>query len=113
MGADPDCVYQLFASGATATSTKPDAANEGAAVRLDTVMQNAMKAIATEAGTTAASTDQSNLGKLITTMQGKMDDFQEMMDDYQSKLYKKYDAMEAAIAKLNSQTSYISQAFSG
>lgn len=113
MAADPDCVYQLFASGATSTSTTPDTANDGVAVRLDTVMKTALSSIATEAGTTAASTDQSNLGKLITAMQGKMDDFQEMMDDYQSKLYKKYDAMEAAIAKLNSQTSYISQAFSG
>jgi len=113
MAADPDCVYQLFASGATSTSTTPDTANDGVAVRLDTVMKNALSSIATEAGTTAATSDQSNLGKLITAMQDKMDDFQEMMDDYQTQLYKKYDAMEAAISKLNSQTSYISQAFSG
>ena len=113
MAADPDCVYQLFASGATSTSTTADTANDGVAVRLDTVMKNAMSSIATEAGTTAATSDQSNLGKLITAMQDKMYDFQEMMDDYQTQLYKKYDAMEAAISKLNSQTSYISQAFSG
>ncbi len=109
--ADPDSVYQLFASGATSTST--DSSNQGVAVRLDTVMKNALSSISDQAGTSATTNDQSYIGKTITTMKQKMSDFQDMMDDYQSKLYQQYDAMEAAIAKLNSQTSYVSQAFSG
>jgi len=109
--ADPDSVYQLFASGATSTST--DSSNQGIAVRLDSVMKKALSSISDQAGTSATTNDQSYIGKTITTMKQKMSDFQDMMDDYQSKLYQKYDAMEAAIAKLNSQTSYVNQAFSG
>ena len=109
--ADPDAVYQLFASGSTSTST--DSTKQGVAVRLDGVMKTALSTISAQAGTSATTNDQSYLGKTITSMKQKMSDFQNIMDDYQSKLYKQYDAMETAIAKLNSQTSYISNAFSG
>lgn len=109
LAADPDSVYQLFAS--TPTDSK-DTASTGVANRLDTVMTNALKAISDQAGTSSSTNDQSYLGKTITSMKEKMSDFQTMMDDYQSKLYKQYDAMEVAIQKLNQQQSYVSSAFS-
>lgn len=109
LAADPDCVYQLFASSPTDTT---DTADTGVANRLDTVMKNALSAISDEAGTSATTNDQSYLGKLITSMKSKMTDFQHVMSDYQAKLYKQYNAMEVAISKLNQQQSYVTSAFS-
>lgn len=108
--ADPDSVYQLFASS---SKDNTDTGNIGVANRLDTVMANALSSISDEAGTSTITNDQSYLGKLITSMKDKMADFQTIMDDYQSKLYTQYDAMEVAIQKLNSQQSYVTSAFSG
>lgn len=105
---DPDSVYQLFAS---TTKSTTDTANMGVANRLDQVMKKGLSAISTEAGMTATTSDQSRLGKLITSLKSKMDDYQDMMDDYQTRLYKQYDAMETAIANLNSQASYVTSAF--
>jgi flagellar capping protein FliD len=109
LAADPDCVYQLFASSTTDTK---DTADTGVANRLDTVMTNALKSISDQAGTSATTNDQSYLGKLITSMKTKMTDFQQVMSDYQANLYTQYNAMETAIAKLNQQQSYVTSAFS-
>lgn len=109
LAADPDCVYQLFASSPTDTT---DNAGTGVANRLDTVMKNALSSISNQAGTSSTTNDQSYLGKLITTMKSKMTDFQQVMSDYQSNLYKQYNAMEVAISKLNQQQSYVTSAFS-
>lgn len=122
---DPDCVYQLFASdqdssyvpGSTnsnklsAYEKKSDFKNTGVANRLYNAMTNNMKVFENYAGTSIASdseaNDQSYLGKLITNMQTKMNNFKTMMDSYEKKLYKRYDAMEVALSKLGAQLSYI------
>ena len=54
-------------------------------------------------GTTSSTSDQSSLGKLITNLQTKMSTFKTQMSAYEDLLYKKYDAMETAIAKLSAQ----------
>ncbi|WP_297965085.1 flagellar filament capping protein FliD [uncultured Anaerovibrio sp.] len=126
LAADPDCVYQLFASdqdssyiaGSTNKNTITDAqkrvdyANTGIANRLDNVMTTHMKKISDIAGTSKDTDDQSYLGKLITQMQSKMESFKTLMTSYENKLYKRYDAMEVALSKLNMQLGYISGSFS-
>ncbi|WP_027407470.1 flagellar filament capping protein FliD [Anaerovibrio sp. RM50] len=126
LAADPDCVYQLFASdqdssyiaGSTNKNKITDAqkrvdyANTGIANRLDSVMTTHMKKISDIAGTSKDTDDQSYLGKLITQMQSKMESFKTLMTSYENKLYKRYDAMEVALSKLNMQLGYISGSFS-
>ena len=123
---DPDCVYQLFASDQdssyiagstnknkiTTSQQKLDYANTGVANRLYNVMTNHMSKISDIAGTSKDTNDQSYLGKLITNMQTKMSSFKTMMTAYENKLYKRYDAMEVALARLNMQIGYISGSFS-
>ncbi|ORU00589.1 Flagellar hook-associated protein FliD [Anaerovibrio sp. JC8] len=123
---DPDCVYQLFASDQDSTyiagstnknkitnaQSKLDYANTGVANRLYNVMTNHMSKISDIAGTSKDTNDQSYLGKLITNMQTKMNSFKTMMTAYENKLYKRYDAMEVALSKLNMQLGYISGSFS-
>ncbi len=118
---DPDCVYQLFASDQDSSyvagsadkvviskeQQKDDFNNTGVANRLTNVMTNRMSVISSYAGTSAATDDQSYLGKLITNLQTKMSNFKTMMQSYENVLYKKYDAMEVALSKLGAQLGYI------
>ncbi|KHM51703.1 hypothetical protein NZ47_09025 [Anaerovibrio lipolyticus] len=123
---DPDCVYQLFASDQDSTyiagstnknkittaQSRMDYANTGVANRLYNVMTNHMSKISDIAGTSKDTDDQSYLGKLITNMQTKMKSFKTLMSSYENKLYKRYDAMEVALSRLNMQLGYISGSFS-
>ena len=123
---DPDCVYQLFASDQdsayiagstnknqiTNAQKRLDYANTGIANRLDNIMSTHMKKISDVAGTSKETDDQSYLGKLITNMKAKMSSFKTLMTSYENKLYKRYDAMEVALSKLNMQLGYISGSFS-
>ena len=118
---DPDCVYQLFASDQDSSyvagsadkvviskeQQKDDFNNTGVANRLTNVMTNRMSVISSYAGTSAATDDQSYLGKLITNLQTKMSNFKTMMQSYENVLYKKYDAMEVALSKMGAQLGYI------
>lgn len=110
--ADPDCVYQIFASSKEDKDGNEDTANTGIANRLDTVMKAAITQVSNQAGTSTTTDDQSYLGLLITNLKTKMDDFSDEMDTYRDNLYKKYDAMETALSSLNTQYSYISSSFS-
>lgn len=118
---DPDCVYQLFASDQDSTyisgstnknqsdtyTSKSDYLNTGIANRLYNSMTTNIKNLESYAGTSKETDDESYLGKLITNMNTKMTSFQTLMKSYESKLYKKYDAMEVALSKLGTQLSYI------
>ena len=118
---DPDCVYQLFASDQDSTyisgstnknqsdtyTSKSDYLNTGIANRLYNSMTTNIRNLESYAVTSKETDDESYLGKLITNMNTKMTSFQTLMKSYESKLYKKYDAMEVALSKLGAQLSYI------
>lgn len=126
LAADPDCVYQLFASDqdssyiAGSTNTKKlssyekkvDYQNTGVANRLYNIMGTYMDTLEDYGGTSTSTDDESYLGKLITSMQEKMSNFKTLMESYQDKLYEKYDAMEVALSNLGTQLSYISSSSS-
>lgn len=115
LAADPDCVYQIFASDQdTYTEVEPskrqsymakdDYNNRGIANRLYfNAITDGISDIQDYAGVLADSNDQSALGLLITNLKTKMDSFKTLMDDYQTQLYKKYDALEVMISRMNAQ----------
>ena len=121
LAADPDCVYQLFASDQDSTyisgstnknqsdsyTAKSDYLNTGVANRLYNYMDDAMDVLEDYAGTSTSTDDDSYLGNLITKLNTKMSSFKTLMESYQDKLYEKYDAMEVALSKLGTQLSYI------
>lgn len=119
LAADPDCVYQIFASEQDNYSStddnqknssiqEDDYNNTGIANRLYfTSMTDGLKSISSYAGTSADTDDQSSLGKVITNLQTKMSTFKSQMDAYETLLYKRYDAMETAIAQLSKQLSTV------
>ncbi|MBO6236998.1 MAG: flagellar filament capping protein FliD, partial [Schwartzia sp.] len=115
LAADPDCVYELFASDQDTYTdakrndryeymAKDDFNNRGIANRLYfNAITDGIKKVEDFAGVLPNSNDQSSLGLLITQLKDRMTDFKKMMDDYQTQLYKRYDALETMIASLNSQ----------
>lgn len=123
LAADPDCVYQLFASdqdssyisgstnknyaNMTSYNVKNDYLNTGIANRLYNLMGDSMDVLEDYAGTDSSTDDDSYLGNLLTNLQTKMDNFKTLMEAYQDKLYEKYDAMEVALSQLGTQLSYI------
>lgn len=102
---DPQIVQKIFGT------VNDDSSKSGIAVRLSGKLQDAISKIKTEAGTSASSSTDftSNLGKRIndyaTTLKTLNTKLKEMEETY----YKKFSAMETALSKLNSQSSWLSQ----
>ena len=100
---DPDSVYNIFGS-----IGKDDTFEQnGVAQRLGDVLNDGLKLIKNRAGTDDGISDDSELGVLMRNLQTKMSDFKKMMNSFEDKLYKKYDAMEVSLSRLGMQLGYI------
>ena len=115
LAADPDCVYQIFASDQD-TYTEADPKNRTNAMATDdynhrgianrlyfNAVTDGIKNVEDYAGVLADPEDQSTLGLLIMQLKTRMDNFKALMDDFQTQLYKKYDALEVMISQMNAQ----------
>lgn len=110
---DSDAVYNVFAR---LDSSQRDSsgnvinnpAGNGIAQRLGDVLTTASKNIKSRAGSSTAITEDSDLNNLLRQLQTKMSNFKKLMSSFEEKLYKKYDTMESALAKLGAQLSFIS-----
>lgn len=100
---DPDAAYRVFGS----LDNDDDFGKSGVSMRLSKVALDSLKEIGKEAGTKSDWDDASTLGNLIRSQKQKMKDFKNLLDDFQSQLYKKYDAMESALQRMNSTYSSI------
>lgn len=109
---DSESVYRVFAKLDTTKSDVTDQAN-GIAQRLGGVMSNATNSIKNISGTSSDISDDSTLNVLLRNLQTRMSNFQSMMNAFETSLYKKYDAMEAALASLGTQLNYVTSAFGG
>ena len=103
--ADPDAAYKLFSTLSDTSSEK------GIAHKLSDAMNTSLNKIKKKAGTTAELGDQSYVDSKITRLNTQMTTLKARMEKQQSSLYKKFNAMEAAIAQLNQQASYVTSAF--
>ncbi|MBQ9442084.1 MAG: flagellar filament capping protein FliD [Selenomonadaceae bacterium] len=106
---DPDSVYNVFAK--LDTNDMDNASKSGIAQRLGDVFMNNMKSIRSRSGTDLTTNDDSELSRLMRELQTKMSNFKSMMAAFEDKLYKKYDAMETALAGLGVQLNYVTSAF--
>ncbi len=100
---DSESVYNVFST----LSKDDDFSQNGVAQRLSDVMIDATKLIKERAGTDDSINDDSDLGTLMRNLQNKMSDFKKLLDAFEDKLYKKYDAMEVALSQLGTQLSFI------
>ena len=100
---DSESVYNVFST----LSKDDDFEQNGIAQRLGDVMVEATKMIKDRAGTDDSTNDDSDLGTLMRNLQNKMSDFKKLLDAFEDRLYKKYDAMEVALSSLGMQLSFI------
>lgn len=111
LAADPDCVYQIFASSGDAVDSKgeryTDYNKEGVINRITDKLNDNLSTMKKYAGTSTSAADGSTLGNLIQELQTKMSNFKTMMKSYENMLYKKYDAMEIAIQQMSVSMGYI------
>ncbi|MBR5913569.1 MAG: flagellar filament capping protein FliD [Selenomonadaceae bacterium] len=112
---DPDSVYNVFGK-LDSTADKASDSRNGIAQRLTggegSVFYKATESIKAIAGTSSDTSDDSTLNVLLRNLQTRMSNFKSMMTAYENKLYKKYDAMESALAGLGNQMNYVSNMFS-
>ena len=92
----------------TNSQKKLDYQRSGIATRLYNTMGDFKSKVEELAGTSKETNDQSYLGKLITNLQTRMSTFKTQMNAFENALYKKYDSMEMALARLGAQMNYIS-----
>ncbi|MBR6013692.1 MAG: flagellar filament capping protein FliD [Selenomonadaceae bacterium] len=107
---DPEAVYNVFAK--LDANDYNDSAKSGVAQRLGDVFTKNMKSIKSVSGTDMNTADDSDLSKLMRELQTKMSNFKSMMNAFEDKLYKKYDAMETMLARLGTQLGYVTSSFS-
>ncbi len=100
---DPNAVYNVFGK----LDKNDESSGNGVAQRLGDIFTSSLKTIRSRAGTTTDISEDSELNNLLRNLQTKMSNFKKMMDAFEERLYKKYDSMESALAKLGSQLNYI------
>lgn len=104
---DSESVYNVFAK----LDDDDNASGNGIAQRLGDVLNEGNKAIKSKSGTDTSLNDDSDLSTLLRELNTKMSNFRALMNAFEDKLYKKYDAMEVALSSLGTQLNYVTSAF--
>ena len=102
IAAEPDAVNRLISYD----DENDDYGNSGVASRIYNKIGGRLKELERHSGVAADKTDLSELGKLIQNYEKQMSDFKQLMSSFESKLYKKYNAMEEAISRLSTQFNF-------
>ena len=102
--ADPNAVNKLFGTDGATDS------QDGISVRMYDTLKSAMDKIVSEAGVTAGVTDdtKSNLAKKINQYTDDMDELADRLEEIEDRYYNQFSAMETALTKLSSQSSWLS-----
>jgi flagellar hook-associated protein 2 len=102
---DPDAVSSLFSQiGDTGQGTS------GLAHRLSDIMADGIKDLSKKAGSSGSSYyDQSTIGKLLSNIESNITRQTDILFNKENQYYKQFAAMEAAVAKFNSQASWLYQ----
>lgn len=103
----PESVMALFTN-----STSGDVYEEkGIGQRLDEALDNTMARIGERAGSGTSVVDESPLGRQMALLDERIETLEERLRKAEERYYSQFSAMESAIAQLNNQSSWMSQAF--
>ncbi|MCP1528466.1 MULTISPECIES: flagellar hook-associated protein 2 [Bacillus] len=112
---DPQKVSQMFISGSLNVDSKDkDKAQQqyqeqGIIYRVKNSLSAFTKSIQTKAGSTTMELKEYGLGKDLDSLTKRMGTFQDRLKMVEARYYKKFNAMDSAIQKLNNQSGYLSQ----
>jgi len=112
--ADPDAVKNLFTPKAeSADGKKKLGVAEQMYQNLNTVQKSIMTKIGYSSMEDSSSQDQSIIGKQIYSLTKQIKDGEDHLNDLQDRYYSQFTAMETAMNNYNSQSAYLTNAFSG
>jgi flagellar hook-associated protein 2 len=101
---DPDAVQKLFSQIEDTTTGKTN----GLANSLSVVVQDSMKKLTARAGAMGNSQyDQSIIGRMLSRLQTDINRQNDRLAKKENQYYKQFAAMEEAVAKFNSQSSWL------
>lgn len=103
---DPNAVYELFQKDGTTSS------EQGIARRLRDTLKTAMTDITAKAGKASSVNNTFTLGKLLNNYDKQIDRFEDKLVSIEDRYWARFTAMETAINKANSQSSYLMNMFS-
>ncbi|WP_437137214.1 flagellar hook-associated protein 2 [Bacillus safensis] len=112
---DPEKVRQMFISGSLNVDSKDkDKAQQqyqeqGIIYRVKNSLSDFSKSIQKKAGSTTMELKEYGLGKDLDSLTKRMSTFQDRLKMVEARYYKKFNAMDSAIQKLNNQSGYLSQ----
>ncbi|MFC4404942.1 flagellar filament capping protein FliD [Gracilibacillus xinjiangensis] len=104
---DPDAVEKLFISPSN------EYGEQGIVNRLYDSVNSSMDRIYERAGRTSYSNEQFTIGKNLSNLENKIRRFEDRLSQIEDRYWSQFTAMEQAISKYNSQSSYLMQMFSG
>ncbi len=107
MEADPDAVIAMF------TSIGTNGKNEGIAEKIYDGLDNTLSAIKSKAGQFNSFNDNSFISNQIKTLDTEITRQNNRMLDLESAYYRRFNAMEQAINRFNSQSASLAQSFGG
>lgn len=99
---DPTAVEKIFTSNSSKTGEK------GIAARLYEAAVKGITDLTDKAGSDTSSTDLSLIGKRLTALDKKISAWEDKLEDIENRYYNKFTQMETFIAKMNSQSSWLS-----
>lgn len=106
ISANPNAVYELFQKdGATSSE-------QGIARRLRDTLKTAMTDITAKAGKSTSVNNTFTLGKVLNNYADQITRFEDRLTSVETRYWARFTAMESAINKANSQSTYLTNMFS-
>ncbi len=107
LSTDADGIKELFTNSSDLTAEK------GVGATLYSTLTDSIKYISDKAGSSSSLTaaDNSYIGKRLTELKDRIDDWEDRLDKIKERYYKKFTAMEEAINNMNAQSAWINAQF--
>lgn len=107
LAADADGVKELFTHSSAISDEK------GIGTALYSALTDGIKYISDKAGSDSslAAVDRSYIGKRLTELKGRIDDWEDRLERIKERYYKRFTAMEQAINTMNAQSAWITAQF--
>jgi flagellar hook-associated protein 2 len=102
---NPQAISELFSKNGDTYDT------QGIAVRLRNTIKDTITTIEKRAGNTGQSDTQYTIGKSLNDLDERINNFNDRLKMIENRYWSQFTAMEQAIQKANSQSSYLSQYF--
>nr|WP_106783753.1 flagellar hook-associated protein 2 [Lysinibacillus timonensis] len=103
---DPNQIYELFAADGEKDS------EIGLARRMTASLEDARSKIIEKAGSDSSVDNTFTLGRLLNNYDDQIERFEDRLEQVENRYWKQFTAMEQAIQKANSQSSYLMNMFS-